>query len=283
MLILKDIRKKAVFLLEETGNETSRLDVDLLLGAALGLEALDIILNPSRQISGHEAAAFRTLLGRRAAREPMSQILGKKAFWNHEFKVSRDCLTPRPDSEILIGSALKVIPDRNRPLKILDLGTGSGCLLLSLMSECPNSMGTAVDISDKALALARENAGRLGFLERCEFIQSDWAEKLPASLKFDIILCNPPYIAYEEMADLAPDVRDYEPHMALFAEDGGCGEYKRLARIIPKLVTEDGHVFLEIGHGQGTEVVDIFKKAGAINIRILPDLAGRDRCITANF
>lgn len=283
MITLRDLRKKAICQLVQASNETARLDVDLLLGKALGINALDIILEPSRVIGDSEAAIFQDFLTRRIAREPISQILGKKDFWRFTFKVTRDCLTPRPDSETLIEAALKAISDKNDALQILDLGTGSGCLLLSLMSELPNSSGVGIDISDKALAVAKENARRLGFLDKCEFILSDWAERLQPSAKFDIILCNPPYIAHEEKPDIAPDVRDYEPHMALFAEDKGCREYKRLAEIIPELVNEGAYIFLEIGHTQGAEVVDIFNKTGAKNIRIIQDLAGRDRCVAFNF
>jgi len=283
MLTLKEVRKKAVSLLEETEIRTARLDVDLLLGLALGLDPLEIILDPCRKVPDHEAAAFRALLARRAAREPMSQILGKKAFWSLDFKVSRDCLTPRPDSEILIESALKAIPDRNKPLKILDLGTGSGCLLLSLMAELPDSRGVGVDISARALMLAQGNADRLGFGDRCEFIRSDWAAQLPPSAEFDIILANPPYIARAERVDLAPEARDYEPDIALFADDNGLKEYKKLAKIIPQLIAVGGHAFLEIGWRQGSQVRDIFSRTPAENITIIADLAGRDRCIALDF
>lgn len=287
MLTLSDMKKDAVLRLERGGNDTVRLDVDLLLEAALGVSALDIILAPMREISDREAVIFRALLDRRTAREPISQILGRKEFWSLEFRVSRDCLTPRPDSEILIESALKAVTDRKKKLKILDLGTGSGCLLLALMSELPNSHGTGVDISGKALAVARKNAERFGFQARCDFMVSDWAEQLPPSAGFDIILANPPYIAAAERAGLAPDVRDYEPDVALFAGQEGLREYYRLAKTIPEIIADGGHAFIEIGHRQGLQVVDIFTKttAGNIagNIRIIPDLAGRDRCVAMDF
>ncbi|NOZ42993.1 MAG: peptide chain release factor N(5)-glutamine methyltransferase [Alphaproteobacteria bacterium] len=289
MLTVRDIRKNAILRLEGIGDDSARLDVDLLLAAALGIGVLDIILEPGRRVPDPGAALFQALLLRRMAREPVAQILGKKAFWNHEFTVSRACLTPRPDSEILIESALKVITDRQKTLKILDLGTGSGCLLLSLMAELPNSHGVGVDISDPALAVARANAERLGFEQRCDFIISDWAEQLPLSAKFDIILANPPYIALTEKPSLAPEVRNYEPALALFADDGGLREYRRLAKIIPGIIAGGGHAFLEIGWQQGAQVMDIFTKAIAPNInnikniRIIPDLAGRDRCVAINF
>ncbi|MCF6215250.1 MAG: peptide chain release factor N(5)-glutamine methyltransferase [Emcibacter sp.] len=283
MAALRDIRNKAIQKLGQMGNETSGLDVDLLLEAATGLTPLDFILEPDRQIGAQQEADFQALLGRRLLREPISQILGRKDFWTLTFKVSRHCLTPRPDSEVLIEAALKSIVDKKKPLKILDLGTGSGCLILSLLSELPHSLGTAVDISDKALDLAKENARRLGFQERCTFILSDWAQELPPGDKFDIILCNPPYIAEEEAEALAPDVRDYEPHMALFAKNNGLEEYQKLGKTLPGLMAVGGRAFLEIGHEQGLRAASIFKNGGAKNIRIIQDLAARDRCIALDF
>lgn len=283
MAALRDIRHKAIRKLDQTGNETSGRDVDLLLEEATGVTPLDYILAPGRHINPAQEADFQMLLGRRLLREPISQILGRKDFWTLTFKVSQHCLTPRPDSEVLIEAALKSIADKKKPLKILDLGTGSGCLILSLLSELPHSMGMAVDISDKALDLAKENARRLGFQERCTFILSDWAQQVPPGERFDIILCNPPYIAEEEAATLAPDVHDYEPHIALFAKDNGIEEYQKLGKILPGLITAGGHAFLEIGHEQGMRAVNIFKNSGAHNIRIMQDLAGRDRCIALDF
>jgi len=280
---LRKIRKRAIGQLEAAGCDSARLDVDLLLEAALGITSLDILLVPDRAVSAQQETDFIALLGRRILREPIAQILGRKDFWSLTFKVSRDCLTPRPDSETLIEAALNVITDKQAAVKILDMGTGSGCLILSLMSELPHSLGTAVDISPKALALAAENARCLGFLDRCKFILSDWDGQLPPGKKFDIILCNPPYIAEEAATSLAPDVRDYEPHMALFAKDGGTAAYKKLAEILPTRVKAGGHAYLEIGHNQGAEVARIFKDKGAKNLRIIQDLAARDRCVVINY
>lgn len=283
MIVIRTIRTNAIRQLEGVGSETAALDVDLLLEAALGHTKLDMILEPALEVSPEQLSVFEDLLARRKAREPISQILGKRDFWSLTFTVSRHCLTPRPDSETLIEAALKSVPDKNTSLKILDLGTGSGCLLLSLMSELPNSSGVGIDMSDKALAVAEDNARRLGFLERCDFILSDWAEQLPPAAKFDIILCNPPYIAETERSTLASDVRDYEPSIALFAKDDGYKEYDRLAGIIPALAAKKAQVFLEIGHTQGARVREIFRQTGAKNVRIIQDLAGRDRCVAFNF
>lgn len=283
MSVLQEVRKDAVARLEAGGNDVARLDVDLLLSAALQISSLDITLEPKRPLKDQEEADFNDLLRRRVAHEPISQILGRKGFWTHSFRVSRDCLTPRPDSETLIEAALKSIPHKDASLKILDLGTGSGCLLLSLLSELPKSRGLGVDISPKALSIARENAEDLMLAERCDFRQSDWATEIDQAEKFDIILCNPPYIAESEAIDLAPDVRDYEPHTALFAEDNGLLAYKKLAEVIPRLATKTGQIFLEIGHTQASEVSDIFEKVGACDLTIISDLAGRDRCVAFNF
>ncbi len=278
-----ECRRQAIRRLDQAGVASARLDVDLLLEQALGLSPLEVILAPDREMSAADQAAFEALLRRRLVREPVSQIVGRKDFWSLSFKVTGDCLTPRPDSETLIEAALAALPDRSAPVRILDLGTGSGCLLLSLMAELPNSRGTAVDISGKALAVARENASALGFAARCEFILSDWAAALPKAARYDLILCNPPYIACEEAAGLDADVRDYEPPRALFAGDGGLAEYKRLARIVPGLIMPGGHVFLEIGHLQGPAVREIFSSVGVKKTQLIKDLGKRDRCVALHF
>ncbi|MCF6196789.1 MAG: peptide chain release factor N(5)-glutamine methyltransferase [Emcibacter sp.] len=283
MVRLKELRSKAIRHLEAAGCDTAVLDVDLLMAAALGLDRLDIILNPDRAVTAQQASAFDGLIARRATREPVSQILEEKEFWGLNFKVSRDCLTPRPDSETLVEAALNSVANKKARLNILDLGTGSGCLLLALLFELPYSSGVGGDISDKALMLARENAERHGLLSRCEFIRSDWAENLAPSARFDIILCNPPYIAYEEAPFLSKDVRDYEPHEALFAGDDGLADYKKLVKILPGISHPGTKVFLEIGHAQGGLVTEIFRESPACNIRIIQDLAGRDRCVALNY
>jgi len=283
VVTLKELRSKAIRRLENAGCDTAVLDADLLISAALSLDRLDFILDPDRTVGAQEISAFEALVARRAKREPVALILGEKEFWGLDFKVSRDCLTPRPDSETLIEAALTSITDKKAALNILDLGTGSGCLLLSLMSELPNSSGMGVDISKKALILAKKNAERHGLITRCDFIQSDWAENLSPSLRFDIILCNPPYIAHTEAPSLSPDVRDYEPHGALFAGDDGLADYKKLVKILPGISRQGTNIFLEIGHTQGVAVTEIFSKNQAQNIRIIQDLAGRDRCVALNY
>lgn len=283
MAKLGDIRQAAITRLKQCGLPDSARDVDFLLEDGMGISPLDILTAPDQEIPPAVADRFDHLLARRMKREPVSQILGQRDFWTLRFKVTGDCLTPRPDSETLIDAALRALPDRKAPLDIVDFGTGSGCLLLSLLSEYPQSRGTAVDLSEKALAVAQENARALEFSNRCDFILSDWDANMELARKFDVILCNPPYIALQEAPDLEADVRDYEPHMALFAEENGLREYRRLADIIPRRVKPGGHVFLEIGHQQGLPVAEIFAATKAQNIRILPDLAGRDRCVAFHF
>lgn len=283
MNALKDIRKKAIDDLTGAGNDGAALDVDLLLAEALACDRLAIYLDPDQEISEAKEGVFQGFLTRRMAHEPVSQILGRKEFRGLTFKVNRHCLTPRPDSEILIEAALKSVADKNARVRILDLGVGSGCLLLSLMSELPGSRGMGLDLSDKALMLARENAAALGLGARCDFIKSDWTHALPPASVFDIILCNPPYIDPADAPDLAPDVKDYEPHLALFASQEGYGEYVKLALQLPEYIGEYGHIFLEIGHQQGQRVREIFQDIGAKEVKILPDLAGRDRCLWLSF
>ncbi|MCF8473526.1 MAG: peptide chain release factor N(5)-glutamine methyltransferase [Emcibacter sp.] len=283
MPTIQNIRKSAIDKLRLADFDTAKLDVDLLLGEAFGLSTLDIILNTDLEVDLERESIFQEFIVRRLAHEPVAQILGRKDFWTHTFKISRNCLTPRPDSETLIETALTQITDKKAVLKILDLGTGSGCLLLSLLSELPNSLGVGVDISKDALALARDNAEQLNLSARCDFVVSNWAEQLPPDEKFDIILCNPPYIDEDDLESLALDVVKYEPHTALFAKENGLKEYKSLSEIIPSLVADKGRVFLEIGHDQAQQVTDIFIKVGAKNMRTIVDIAERDRCVTFDF
>ncbi len=280
---LRSLRQRAIARLAEAGIKEAARDVDVLLEESLGLSALDFLLEPDQVVSQPCAEEFGRLLDRRLQREPVSQILGQRDFWSLRFKVTRDCLTPRPDSETLIEAALEALPDKTAPLDVIDFGTGSGCLLLSLLSEFPNARGTAVDLSQQALTIARENAQNLEYVERCHFLQSDWDAALPTDRRFDVVLCNPPYIGLHEAADLESDVREYEPHMALFAEEEGLREYRRLTEIIPRRIKPGGQVFLEIGHLQGAAVSELFAQTSAQNIRVLPDLAGRDRCVTFHF
>ncbi|WP_417320763.1 peptide chain release factor N(5)-glutamine methyltransferase [Emcibacter sp.] len=259
--------------------ETAELDARVLLAHVLGCTPMNVYLQQDRELTESEVGFLEKLLARRRQREPLSHILGEKEFWSLSFKVTPDVLTPRPDSETLIQAALDKIRDRTAPLRILDLGTGSGCLLLSLLSELQNASGLGLDISEAALAVARENAERLGLSERAIFIKSDWTSALARKEKFDVILSNPPYIGLSEKESLPPEVREFEPERALYSGEEGLDDYRKLITRLPDFLAVDGFILFEIGAGQGASLKELLSNAGIREIEIIKDLAGRDRCV----
>ncbi|MFC7047989.1 peptide chain release factor N(5)-glutamine methyltransferase [Emcibacter nanhaiensis] len=261
------------------GIDTAELDARLLLSHVLGCGPMELYLQQDRQLTAPEAGCFKAVLARREQREPLSQILGEKEFWSLTFRVTKDVLTPRPDSETLIEVALARIPDRAAPLRILDLGTGSGCLLLSLLSELPNASGVGLDISDAALDVARDNAKRLGFADRTDFLISDWTRALDPEEKFDIILSNPPYIGEAEKDSLPPEVRHYEPESALYAGAEGLDDYRKLIDQLPDFLAPGGYILFEIGAGQAAAARALLQARGVSDVEVIQDLAGKDRCV----
>lgn len=259
--------------------EEAALDAQLLISHVLNLTSIDFALDKKRQISEQEHTEIMLLVKQRVSRIPMSQIFGEKEFWSLSFKVTGDTLTPRPDSETLIETALSNVPDRTNDLRVLDLGTGTGCLLLTLLSEFPNARGLGIDISNAALDVAQWNAKNLNLKSRAEFRISNWMEALKPSEKFDIIVSNPPYIGLLEKNDLAPEVKDHEPDIALFAGPDGLNDYKLLSKQVGVNLADNGMVLLEIGYKQAEDVKEIFTSAGFNNISLYKDLGGRDRCL----
>lgn len=219
-------------------------------------------------------ALFGAMVQARAARQPVSQIIGRRAFWTHEFEVTPDTLDPRPDTEALVEAALK------RPFRhVLDLGTGTGAILISLLAERPGATGLGVDLSDAALAVARRNAAAIGV--KAQFLLSDWFAQVQG--RFDLIVSNPPYIALAEMADLAPEVREWEPRMALTDEGDGLAAYRAIVAAAPRYLAPGGWLMVEIGPTQARDVIALMQGAGLENPQITPDLDGRDRVISAQF
>ncbi len=280
---LRDFRKDAIVHLSSEGISSAQLDVDILLETVLGISKIEFITDPDMKIAADQQDKFNDLLDRRLAREPISQILGYKDFWKYRFKVTKDCLTPRPDSETLIEAVLNEFTDKDGKYNILDFGTGTGCLLLSLLGEYPNAAGLGVDISEKALDVACDNVKETGLTDRCEMLLSDWDQNIIPNDKYNIIISNPPYIAWDEKLDLDPDVREYEPETALFAHDQGLADYQKLALIIPRYLSDQGCAFMEIGYRQASQVTEIFKMQGANEVTVLKDLAGRDRCLVVKY
>ena len=252
-------------------SDTPRLDAELLMAEALHIDRDKLILFPPQR---DVPERFFDMVERRKAGEPVAYITGRRAFWNIELHVGRGVLIPRPDSEVLIASALEHFEGSAEPERILDLGTGPGTLLLAALDLWPNSTGVGVDVSRKAMSYAAANARRLGFESRVKLKEGDWARGI--SEKFDLILCNPPYVA--EDADLGPGVREYEPDEALFAGKEGLDAYRKLAPQLPRLLNRGGLAAVEIGHDQAEPVTALLARDG-LKARVANDLAGRARTV----
>lgn len=277
-MIIREYLTHITYQFQKAGIDTARLDARILVCEALDWSLEKLVAHDERIITTEKIAQCDTLVQRRLLREPVSHILGKKEFWGREFKVTRDTLTPRPDSEILIETALEYLADFTSP-NILDLGTGTGCLLLSLLAECPRAKGCGIDISNKALAVAKENAERLGCQDRATWIESDWLQALDKEKKFDLIIANPPYIAEDDRHVLAPEVVQYEPAKALFAGVDGLNDYRTLASSLAGRTADDGNVMFEIGKGQQQKVVSLMTQEGFELAGFYEDLAGVVRCL----
>jgi release factor glutamine methyltransferase len=269
----------AARLLAAAGIEDAAREARLLLAHAAGCQAALLAVDPARQIAAEAAAAFESALVRRAAREPLAQITGLREFWSLDFRVTADVLIPRPDSETLLEAACALRPDRTAPLRVLDLGTGSGCLLLAALSEYPAATGLGVDISAPALAVARANALRLGLAERARFVRADWDSGLDA--RFDLVLCNPPYVADGEVESLAPEVARFEPRLALCGGADGLAAYRALAPALVRRLAPGGLALVEVGAGQASDIEDIFRKSGLAVSAMRRDLSGIARCVVA--
>jgi release factor glutamine methyltransferase len=256
--------------LSET-SDTARLDTELLMAEALNIDRDRLLLSPPERAVPDR---FWTMVERRSAGEPVAYITGRRAFWNIELHVGPGVLVPRPDSEVLIASAIEHFEDGTGPRRVLDLGTGPGTLLLAALDIWPDSTGVGTDLSRNALSYAAANARRLNFDGRVEWRLGSWADGLAE--QFDLILCNPPYVA--DGADLGPGVREYEPDEALFAGKEGLDAYRALAPQLPRLLASGGLAAIEIGHDQGEAVTALLARDG-LQARIAPDLAGRPRAV----
>jgi release factor glutamine methyltransferase len=245
---------------------------------ALAAAGIEDAMREARLLQRQAAdeTAFDAMIARRAAREPVSYILGRREFWSLDFAVTPACLDPRPDSETVVEAVLAKLPDRNRAWRILDLGTGSGCLLLALLSELPNATGVGLDVSPEALGVALGNAHRLGLGNRARFMERDWARGLDG--EFDVIVANPPYIPSAEIETLAPEIARYEPRRALDGGKDGLDAYRAIIPNLGRALAPGGFAALEIGATQAERVGRLAREAGfAAECR--PDLAGRDRCL----
>ena len=248
-------------------------DARRLMAAALDLAPERLVLVEEHAIPASAAAAYARMIAARARNRPVAQILGRRCFWGRAFEVTRDVLDPRPETETLIARALA----GPRPGRILDLGTGSGAILVTLLCEWSGVEGLGTDLSAAALRVAARNATRHGVGARAAFRRADWGQGIEG--RFELVLCNPPYLAAAEIATLNADVRDWEPHQALSPGPEGLESYRRLAIEIAPLLAPGGRALLEIGATQAEAVRRIFAKAGWQGIEIAPDLDGRDRLL----
>lgn len=262
--------------LTDAGIGSAALDARLLVAAAAGTAVETIIAFPERPLSAEASGHLQAWLARRLAREPMAYILGRREFWSLDFRVTPATLTPRPDSETLVAAVLERIADRQAKLRLLDFGTGTGCLLLALLSELPAASGTGIDRSEAALAVAQLNAAALGLAERVTLRHGDWGAGLTGP--FDVIVSNPPYIATADLASLPPEVR-HEPRAALDGGPDGLAAYRRLVPDTVRLLARGGIAAFEVGEGQAAAVEALGVAAGLAAAGRAADLAGIERCI----
>lgn len=261
--------------LREAGIEGAQTDARRLLAHALQIAPDRLTLALQDPLPDDAADRFEAALTAREARQPVAQITGKRLFWGHEFRVTRDTLDPRPETELLVEVALE------RPfVHALDLGTGTGCILISLLKSMPFAAGTGTDLSQAALEVAKANAEALGVAKRAKFLISDWFANVPG--RYDLIVSNPPYIAQDEMAGLSQDVRDWEPLSALTPGGDGLDAYRAIARGAGARLMAGGRLAVEIGPTQAQAVSDLFAAQGLENIETRRDLDGRDRVILAH-
>ena len=252
-------------------SDTARLDAELLMAEALHIDRDKLILSPpDREVPKR----FWSMVRRRTKGEPVAYITGRRAFWNIDLHVGPGVLVPRPDSEVLIASAIEHFEGSAGPGRILDLGTGPGTLLLAALDIWPDATGLGIDMSRRALSYVGANARRMGLEHRAKFKLGNWADGL--NERFDLILCNPPYVA--EGAELGPGVREYEPDEALFAGQSGLEAYRALAPQLPLLLSRGGLAAVEIGYDQASAVTALLQRDG-LGAKLAKDLAGRDRAL----
>jgi release factor glutamine methyltransferase len=261
------------------GIEGARSEAWLLLAAVTGRERAALIAGGRDTLSAGQEARLDALVRRRVAREPVAYLRGEKEFWSLRFEVGPGVLIPRPETETVVEAVLARLPDGQRPLRLLDLGVGSGCLLLALLSELPRATGLGVDESGGALAIAGRNAERLGLAARAHFRPGYWGEGLAGA--FDVIVSNPPYVAEADWYGLQPEIRDFEPKAALVAGPDGLAAYRALAPDCARLLAPGGLCALEIGFGQGDAVAALLAAQSLTVIKRPRDLAGIERCVLA--
>ncbi len=267
--------RKAVAMLRSGGVESPRREARLLLAHCLHIPSAEVV-SRSIAVSATEEANFFAMVKRRFKREPLAYITGRREFWSLEFSVSPDVLVPRPESEVLVETALNEFPETHAPLRVLDIGTGSGCLLLAFLSERPNARGLGVDLSVSALSIAKQNARPLSLDSRANFCSGDWVTGIESG--FDVVFANPPYIPTAELRQLEPEL-SHEPVCALNGGVDGLAAYRSIADTIRPVFNPGAALFLEIGKGQADAVQSIFCSRDFHVSGTVCDLAGIPRCV----
>ena len=277
---VSEIYDSAVVRLTKAQIPSPRLEARLMLLEALGLSA-DEALPFSAVADGHQKIFFETMLNKRLQHFPLCKILGRKGFYKYDFIVNEQVLSPRPDTETLIEAAVE-FSQKYGLRQMVDFGTGSGCILLSVLGDIPEMTGTGVDISSGAVAVAARNAEKLGLFTRAEFLNAGWFDKdivTRLGRKYDLMVSNPPYIPSKDIAALEEEVREHDPLLALDGGKDGLRDYRRLAEIAPLIVRPGAYIMLEAGIGQADEIAAVFTKQGFALEQIRPDLNGIARCV----
>lgn len=279
MVKILDVLARAKRDITNAGVSNSGLDSLILLSHTLSFSKEQIIFNPDFELNSKQEEDFLKLVTRRVAREPISHIIGKREFFGADFLVNSDVLDPRPDSETLIELVLQKLSNNNLNLKILEIGVGSGCLIITLLGFAKAAQGTAVDISKKALEIAAKNAQTHEVASRLKLINGDLFSALNQGEKFDLIISNPPYIPSHDIEKLEPEVKNHEPLLALDGGVDGLDFYRRIAAEARNFLKENGAIFLEIGYGQKEKISEIFAEQNFILEAFKADLAGVDRVL----
>jgi release factor glutamine methyltransferase len=265
--------------LSAAGYEDPRRHARRLVASALSITQSHLFGHPDRVVDDHQIARVQLVLGRMVNREPLSRILGEREFWGLQFVLSAETLDPRPETESVVEAVLQRISDRRAPLSILDLGTGTGCLLLALLGELPAASGVGIDIAEDAVRTAARNAASLGFGDRALFLVGDWGGAL--SERFDIIVANPPYIASVDLTSLPPEVACYDPRRALDGGEDGLDSYRAIATDLAQRLAPEGIFVAEVGADQADAVAGILTANGLAFGGIEKDLCGIARCVIA--
>jgi release factor glutamine methyltransferase len=265
--------------LSAAGFEEPRRHARRLVASALAISRADLFGHPDRAVDEQQIGRIRAMLGRMVKREPLSRILGKREFWGLEFALSAETLDPRPETETVVEAVLRRTPERRAPLRFLDLGTGTGCLLLTLLAEFPAASGVGIDIAERAVRTAACNAVALGVADRALFLVGDWGAAVSA--KFDAVVTNPPYIASGELRLVPREVACYDPWRALDGGEDGLSAYRAIATHLPRLLVSNGIFVTEVGIDQAEAVVAVMRTNGLDLDGIEKDLAGIPRCVIA--